>query len=401
MSTFTETAADVNAAGALDHPFRVPARALLLLLWAISLGLGCIGVYQRFTQGHLPAGYGSYVPWGLWVAFYFHGVGMAGGAFVLGAGGYVLDLPGFRTRQGLRTTIVLSVAAILSSFMGVWFDLGHMDRSHFIFTRPSFSSMMTFNAWMYSAFLFVAAGCFFRSFRRDDRPWLKPLLCLGIVFSILFPSQSGAFFGVVGAKPYWHNPLLPIMFLVSAVVAGSALLLCVRWLLAGDDPETAMAIERLRWVVLGSLAIYFVLEFAEFSLALWNPGAHNPAMELLIWGEYWWMFWIIHIAIGGVLAFILLAVRSRIAWVGGALLVAVTFVSARLNVLLPGQSIGELDGLQEAFQHPRLKYLYQASLNEYLVGFFMLAMGMTIFYLGRKINQRLTKIATSNCEGSR
>jgi molybdopterin-containing oxidoreductase family membrane subunit len=363
-------------------------------LWIVSLLLGGVGVYQRLTQGHLPAGYGSYVPWGLWVALYFHGVGIAGGAFVLGAGGFVLDLPGFRSRRVLRTVIVLSIAAILPSFLGVWLDLGHMDRAHSIFLRPALTSMMAFNAWMYNIFMLVAAACFFLSLLRNDRQWLKPLLCLGILFSVLFPSQSGAFFGVVDAKPYWHSPLLPILFLTSAITAGGALLLCVRWLLARDDSENDAAMVRLRRIVLGGLMAYFVLEFAEFSLAVWNPSAHAPAIELVLWGQYWWLFWIIHVALGGVLAFALLVNRRPMAWIGGALLIAVTFVSSRLIVLVPGQLIGELQGLQEAFHHPRLKYMYSATLNEYFVGLFMLAVGMAVFYVGHRINQYLTGAKT-------
>ncbi len=376
----------------LGAPPRVMGK-LLWALWLASLILGAIGVLQRMTQGHLPAGYGSYVPWGLWVALYFHGVGIAGGVFVLGAGGYVLGLPGFRRKSTLRMLIILSTAAILPAFMGVWFDLGHMERSHFIFLRPAFTSMMTFNAWMYNIFMVVAALAFVLSLRRDDRQWLKPLLCLGIVFSVLFPSQSGAFFGVVGAKPFWHSPLLPVMFLTSAVTAGGALLLCLRWWLRdeGDDAESAAAVAKLRVIVLGGMVVYFGLEFAEFSLALWNANSHSPAIDLVLWGKYWWVFWIIHLAIGGVLAFCLLASKRPGYWVFGAFLIAVTFVSARLNVLIPGQAVSELQGLQEAFQHDRLKYLYDATLNEYLVGLFMLSVGMAVFYVGQRLNTHLTR----------
>ena len=43
-------------------------------VFAVSAVAGTIGMVIRLTQGHLPAGYGSYVPWGLWIAIYFHGV---------------------------------------------------------------------------------------------------------------------------------------------------------------------------------------------------------------------------------------------------------------------------------------------------------------------------------------
>ena len=360
-------------------------RGVLWTLWGLLFALGAIGIYQRFAYGHLPAGYGSYVPWGLWVAIYFHGVGIAGGAFVLGAGGFVLGLPGFARPDVLRTVIVLSVAAILPAFMGVWLDLGHMERAAFIFLSPSFTSMIAFNAWMYNAFMIIAAVCWLLSYKQRST-WLKPLLCLAVFFSILFPSQSGAFFGVVEAKGFWHSALLPMLFLASAITAGAATLLAIQSLVGVDDGERQAAMRFLRTVTLAGLIVYFIFEFAEFSIALWNPNVHAPAIELILWGPYWWVFWVIHLLLGGAIPLALLITRQPGTWTVAALLVAVTFISARLNVLVPGQAVGEIQGLQEAFQHERLTYIYHATAMEYLVGLFLVAVGVAVFYLGERIN---------------
>jgi molybdopterin-containing oxidoreductase family membrane subunit len=371
-------------------------------LWLVLLVLGAIGVVQRFTQGHLPAGYGSYVPWGLWIALYFHGVGIAGGAFVIGALGFILNWPGFNRPQVLRSVIVLSLAAIAPAFLGVWFDLGHMERAHRIFTAPSFTSMMAFNAWMYSAFSIVAVIAWFLSYRRESG-WLKPLLSLGVFFSILFPSQSGAFFGVVDAKPYWHNPLLPVLFLTSAIAAGSAMLLAVVTLLSWlgtrhewvSSDDSRAIVKRLRNIVLVALVLYFVFEFAEFSISLWSPAAHVPAVELVLWGPYWWVFWIIHLFLGVIVPIALLATGRRGAWFAAAVLIAVTFVSTRLNVLIPGQAVAEIRGLQDAFIDDRLNYIYHATVMEYLVGVFLVAVGIAVFFVGRRISTAVAARSTS------
>jgi protein NrfD len=366
----------------------------LAILWLVLLLLGLAGVYQRITLGHLPAGYGSYVPWGLWVALYFHGVGIAGGAFVIGALGFILKWPGFRHPAALRTAIIISMAGILPSFLGVWLDLGHMERAVRIFTAPSFTSMMAFNAWMYGLYLALAAAVWALSFRPQSG-WLRPFLCLAGFFSVLFPSQSGAFFGVVEARPYWHTALLPMLFLTSAITSGAAVLLLVRVIQGAchlgdwDSPmpeEYEDAVGKLRIITLVGVCVYFLFEFAEFSIALWNPISHAPAIELVLFGPYWWVFWIVHLAIGGVLAVVLLSVGRPSARTLGALLVAVTFVSARLNVLVPGQAVGEIRGLQEAFHHPRLTYIYHATPMEYMVGCFMLAVGVAVFFLGERIS---------------
>jgi protein NrfD len=368
-------------------------RRLITVGWILLLLAGLVGLVQRLAQGHLPAGYGSYVPWGLWVALYFHGVGIAGGVFVIGALGFLLDWPAFRRPAVLRTVIVLCLAAIAPAFMGVWLDLGHMERAARIFTSPSFTSMMAFNAWMYAAFVVIAVLSWVLSYRADSG-WLKPLLCLGIFFSVLFPSQSGAFFGVVDAKAYWHSALLPVVFLTSALTAGGATLLAVvaiisatgargEWI--GDD-EAVNAIRRLRVITIVGLVLYFAFEFAEFSISLWNPVSHAPAVDLVLFGPYWWVFWIVHLLLGGLLPLALFSLGGPRAWSAAALLVAVCFVSARLNVLVPGQAVGEIHGLQEAFQHERLNYIYHATAMEYLVGSLLVAMGIGLFVLGRRIS---------------
>ena len=364
--------------------------SVLWLIWIACLAIGSAGIYQRVTQGHLPAGYGSYVPWGLWVALYFHGVGLAGGVFLVAAGGYIWDCPGFKSKSVLRTAIVLSTAAMIPGFMAVWFDLGHMSRAIDIFLRPNFNSMMAFNAWMYSAFLAAAAVAWWLSFREST--WLKPVLCLAGFFAILYPSQSGAFFGVVDSKPYWHSPVLPMLFLSAAVAAGTGLLMLTRWIVGSEDdsaPDHSAAFGLMRKILLFSLIAYFVFEFAEFSILLWSPSSHTPELHLVLHGPYWWVFWIVHLLIGGVISLMLLLQRAQSGWIVASFLVAVTMVSGRLNVLIPGQAVNEIKGLQEAFWHERLTYIYHATPMEYFVGLFLVAVGMAVFYAGRRINQAL------------
>jgi len=388
----TRVGGNIPAASFLDDLVPVlPWRRLLWAVWVVAVLLGAVGLIERLHAGHLPAGYGSYVPWGLWVAFYFHGVGIAGGAFVLSVLGFLTGRSGFRSRESLRVAILLSFAAILPSFLGVWLDLGRMERAYRIFLSPSFTSMMAFNAWMYGIFVIVSGLGWLLSFR-DRSEWLKPLLTLGVFFSVLFPSQSGSFFGVVDAKAFWHSALLPMLFLASAVTAGGAALLVVRALAgrASDGGETDEALRRLRIVTLVAMIVYFVFEFAEFSIALWNPNSHSPAIRLILTGPYWWVFWIVHLGLGGAIPLLLFSTRSRPAWILAGFLTAVAFISARLNVLIPGQAVGEIQGLQEAFQHPRLTYIYHATWMEYFVGLLLLAFGMAVFFVGSRVNRILS-----------
>lgn len=378
---------------ATPTPTFVPWRRALWGVFVVSAGLGVVGLGIRFVGGHLPAGYGSYVPWGLWIAVYFHGVGIAAGAFAVSALGYLLRREGFDTGRSLRIACVLVVASVAPSLVAVGLDLGRMERAWRIMVTPSFTSMMAFNTFTYLALLGVCSLVWFLTYR-PDRGWLRPLLVLGVLLIVMVPSQSGAFFGVVDAKPYWHSALLPLLLFVSAMIAGTATLLFVRAVVAdaeGDDGRlrTLPVLQLLRTILVIGLVLYFVLEFAEFSIALWNPQASSPELALVLTGPYWWVFWLVHVLLGGMVPFLLLLTRRPRAWVVAAALIAVTFVSSRLNILIPGQAVAELEGLQEAFVHPRLDYLYVATPMEYLVALFCVAMAMAITYLGLRLSVAL------------
>jgi molybdopterin-containing oxidoreductase family membrane subunit len=364
---------------------------VLWLIWIVCIPAGIAGVYLRLTEGHNLAGYGSYVPWGLWIGVYFLGVGISGGAFILGSLGFLFGLKGFSTLSELRCAIVLSLAALLPAFFGVWLDLGRMDRLMNILIQPSFTSMMAFNAWMYNIFLLVAGLCWLLTFKKDS-VWLKPLLTMGMFFSILFPSQSGVFFEAVRTNEFWRSPLLSMLFFVSAITLGGAALLFVRAATASafsreEGSDITGALDILRTVTLIGLVVYVVFEFAEFSIAFWNPGVYSPNIHFLLFGGYWPVFWIIHIGIGVVMPFILFSSKSRGAWVLAAVLSMIGFGAARLCILVPGQVISQIPGLSQAFQDPRLSYSYTITSMEYLVALMMVAIGMTVFYIGFKLNR--------------
>lgn len=375
---------------------------VLFWLWLACAALGVIGVGWRLVVGERSVGYGSYVSWGLWVALYFHAVAISGGVFVVGVIGYVLRLPWLRDH--LPVTIWTSAAALATGLVAIGLDLGRPLRAIRLLVSPNFESMMAFNGWMYVAFLLLLASCFVLARRaqqagtvNDESGWLVPLLILGAVMGTAFPSQSGVFFGVVEAKPFWSSALLPVLFLTGAVASGAATLL----LIATFHHEPAAKLRDqpflyLRWVTIGATLLYFVFEFGEVSLALWAPYSHaREAVELVMFGPFWWVFWLVHLG-GGVLALYLLVRGLRLQTVGtGAFLVALTFVSARLNVLIPGQSLPELVGLRNAFRDPRLNFYYQATAQEYLVALFIGALGTGLVYLGLRF---LTGFTTAQQE---
>ena len=172
-------------------------------------------------------------------------------------------------------------------------------------------------------------------------------------------------------RSFWNSGILPIRFLFSAFLSGMGLVafaavLFRRW---PADAEDQAAGRFLRLALLGLLALNIVLEFAEISVALYaGLPSVVEAYRLVMFGQYWWVFWIVQLTMGLVLPILLLGspLGARPAWLGLAgLLIAIGYAGTKQNLVLPGLAIPEFRTLPEAFVHPRLTVTYFPSATEW------------------------------------
>jgi len=358
-------------------------------MWGILAALGLVGVWQRLSQGHLLANYGSYVPWGLWVAAYIYFVGLSAGAFLLSSLVYVFKVKVLEPIG--RLALVVAVITLFMALLSIWFDIGHMERFWYVFVRPNFHSMMAWMIWMYTAYfilLVVELVLVFRAPTSQGRWWLTILGSLGVPLAIAFHGGVGALFAVVGARPYWHSSLFPILFLSGALTSGGALLLSVvAWRWPVQDETHRQLVKLLSRITLGLLLFDLLLEWAEISVPWWGGMAeHLGGLKLMLFGPFWWVFWIGHLLLGSLVpAWLLIRAPSdpRQAGLAGAL-IAVLFMSVRLNIVIPGLAVPILPGLEGAIRHQRLTTFYVPSLHEWLVLAFVVALGILMFAVAKR-----------------
>jgi len=389
------------------------------VLWTLAFAVGAWAVVQRLLLGHELANYGSYVVWGLWVSAYIYFIGLSAGAFLLSSLIYVFASK--ELEKIGKLSLLVAVVTLVMALLSIWFDLGHMERFYFIYTRPNFRSMMAWMVWLYTAyFLLLLAETWF-ALRADlarwsasdgwrrfianlllfgrtsltersqawDRMVLRLLGSLGIPLAIAFHGGVGALFGTVVARPYWHTPLYPIMFLTGALVSGGALMTAtVAFFWPKQDPKYAVMVQRLGQIVLMILLFDLLLEWAEFSIPMWyGVGPEYELLQKVLFGPFWWVFWVLHLLLGSLIPIVLLVTRAKKPfWVGIAGgLIATTFMAVRLNIVVPGLIEPQLRGLEEAYQNPRLLFEYVPSLFEWQVVLFIVSLGFGLFYLGYRL----------------
>lgn len=377
--------------------------AVSIAVLVVLLGVGLVGVYQRLAFGHTLTSYGSYAPWGLWVASYIYFVGISAGAFILSTFYYVFNEK--RLERVARLALVTTLVTLVMGLLTIWMDIGHVGRFWEIFLRPNPTSMMAWMVWLYSMFFLIVLAQFVLVVRADlskkplpelvlkrDQTVIKTLGAAGIPIVVAFEyGGAGPLFAVLGARPYWHTAVLPLMFLLSAILSGAALLTVMTSVWLRDEGVRNGAISLMSRIVLLSLFVYILFEWSEILVAYFTgiSGAFPVELEsirLVLFGPYWWVFWVGTLLLGSLIPIVILVRWSKDhAMVGvAALLITLSLFGTRVNLIIPGVVTAELRGLATAYIDRRLVFHYVPSLHEWLLIIFVLGVGGSLLYAALK-----------------
>jgi polysulfide reductase chain C len=262
--------------------------------------------------------------WGWLVAIYLFLGGMGAGAFLIAA---VVELTGARYRHeycptalvgaGVSGPLILAGTALLILDLGA--GLNEPWRILLMFTN--FHSIMTWGIWILTLFLPIAflygllelmhvhpeilvwARKRLR-FLPETLPYrrIKRVVCVvGCVLAVGTALYTGLLLSAVQAVPLWNTPILPALFLVSAISTGMGLAFDLSATLA--IPEVH---RRYRHMPLIHM-IFIGLEIALLGLllitALAQGGAAAESAKLILLGNRSVIFWLLVVGFGMVYPF--------------------------------------------------------------------------------------------------
>ncbi len=378
-------------------------KKVFYVLGGVALLVGLWGFYDRFAFGHQNANYGSYVVWGLWVAMYLFFAGISAGAFMLATLDYLFEIPLFKgTGKAALWGALVSLPAGLAS---IGLDLGHLERIWKVYLQPNFLSVMAQIVWGYTLFGLITLAALWLALRQPERKgWLKVLMVAGLFLAIFLSGGVGALLGVNAGRTYWHVGLLPAQFPVFSLASGAALLMIIIGLFGpANDPRRPQQlwVLSLLTVALAVVKIYFL--WTDFSQSLYGNIPQNvAAVNEVMFGQYWWAFWLLQIGLGTVIPVIVL-VQPQLAkhngWAGWmGVLVLFGFAVARANIVFPALTVPELEALRTAFTGQHLKFEYFPSAMEWAVTFGIVGAATLAFLLG---SDRLPLFASHSTEVSK
>lgn len=203
-------------------------------LFGVFTLLFAVMIVLRFTGGlGAISNLSDQMPWGLWIGFdMLCGVALAAGGFTITGVVYILHLEKYRPI--VRPTILTAFLGYAMVICALLLDLGRpWNIWHpIIFWNPH--SVMFEIGWcvmLYTTVLFLEFLPFV--FERFGFNWglhvwqrLSPILVLmGILLSTLHQSSLGTLYVIIPQKmhPLWYSPILPILFFLSAIALGLAM----------------------------------------------------------------------------------------------------------------------------------------------------------------------------------
>jgi Ni/Fe-hydrogenase subunit HybB-like protein len=310
-------------------------------LWAI-VGLTASVAITRFVFGLGAAtNLNDATPWGLWIGFdVLGGVALAAGGFVITAIVYIMKREEFRPL--VKPAVLTAFLGYLAVIVGLLFDLGlpwniwHM----IVFWNPH--SPLFEVGWcvmLYTAVLLLEFSPVplekarrYAKIRNFLMRFRFPLVLLGIMLSTLHQSSLGSLFLIMPFRlyPLWYSNILPILFFVSAIGLGLAMI-TVESLVSGylykRKLETALLSGILKaafWV----LGLYLVIRFVDILV--------TGKFPLIVSGSWESILFIVEISIAAIIPMILFGipkVRRNPAgqWIGASLVV-LGMVLNRINV---------------------------------------------------------------------
>ncbi len=170
---------------------------------------------------------------------------------------------------------------------------GLMNPLRFAYLLTNFGSVMTWGVVFLSLFMVAALALLAVDFLKRKVPsWLE---ALAVVLSLCVAAYTGVLLGACDPYPLWSNPILPILFVVSALSTGVSAVLLIG---AASAPRELSQLGRLADghivlpVVESVLVAAMLLLVSRDSVAGWNSVAG------LVSGDYAVVFWVCFVVLG-------------------------------------------------------------------------------------------------------
>jgi Ni/Fe-hydrogenase subunit HybB-like protein len=335
-----------------------------------------------------------HILWSLMIVIYPYVTGVVAGAFIVSSLYHVFGRT--ELRPVARLAMVASLAFLSVATMPLLLHLGRPERALNIVITPHFTSAMAAFGMIYTLYMILllveiwlvyreqiiltarrsrgvkrwifaslALGVYdiSRESLATDKRTITVLAALGIPAACILHGYVGFMFGSVKANVWWSTPLMPIIFLFSAVTSGVAMIMILYQVLArlSNRRIDAPCVQSLAtWLWMFAI-ITVTLETLEIVTLAYERSEEWVVISRLLSTKLFNSFVVGQLVIGSLIPILLLAVvvlmrryltdplRNTIAFIASGFLLLQVF-TMRWNVVIGGQIFSKsMRGFREGY----------------------------------------------------
>jgi Ni/Fe-hydrogenase subunit HybB-like protein len=352
-----------------------PGWTIIYILLMLGFVAACARLYLGLgATTNLSDGY----PWGLWVSFdILAGVALAGGGFTMAAAIYIFNLKKFEPL--LRPAKLSAFLGYLMFIIGLFFDLGQpwriwhpmvMWNPHSVLFEVSWCVMLYTAVLAIDLFIIGLERYGKESWVRFFRDIYLVLVVAGIMLSTLHQSSLGALYLLLPEKMsnLWATQALGPLFFTSAVIGGMSVVILESLISARAykrQPEMDILPDFAKGLGI-ALLVYFAMKVTDL---------YARGVSVWVWDKAHFFFFLELLGTVALPALLLVYQKVRksttgLFWAAG--LSACGVVLTRFNV-----SLTSYGGYRS--------FSYFPSIIEIILTAALVALGIVIFDLGRKL----------------
>jgi len=318
--------------------------------------------------------------WSVLIVLYPYITGLVAGAFILASLERVFRVEAVKPTY--RLALLTALSFLMVAPLPLQLHLGHPERSPEMYFTPHSTSAMamfgyvylwylmavlTFEIWLdyrreivllsqrskglvrtiYKIMTLGSSNISQRSLRIDERvSWIVTLI--GIPSAFLLHGYVGFIFGSIKANPWWSSPMMPVVFIFSAMVSGIAgvmVLYMAATRLRGKTIDMR-CVDTIAMYLFYTFIIDFSLEMLDLIHRIYEADESFRSLNFMVHTKLYFSHIVIQIFLGTITPLILLGMtqvvklpetaRKRSYAIAGALTLIGIF-AMRWNVVIGGQ----------------------------------------------------------------
>ncbi|MBE0520981.1 MAG: polysulfide reductase NrfD [Candidatus Methanoperedenaceae archaeon] len=323
------------------------------------------------------------IQWSILIVLYPYITGLVAGAFIASSLYHVFGNKDIKPVA--RFALLTAFAFLCVAMLPLLAHLGNPQRALSIMFTPHLSSAMSGFGYIFSFYFIVVVLEIWLAFRVDivnaalnSRGWKellysalalfsydisekaleadeklgRKLAIIGIPSAAFLHGYVGFIFGGIKANPWWSSSLMPIIFLMSAIVSGIALLILLYLVVMRIkkhpiNHKTLYSLAHYLWVF---LIVAVVLEMLEIISIKYEALEEIEIIEHLLAEKIAFTFYGIQLTMGALIPFILLLLvgviknrdKLKVAMVAiSSMFILIGVFAMRWNVVIGGQEISK------------------------------------------------------------